>query len=88
MMVICEHRLHITSPIRAHRAAPWCNGVGRTSGDSYFSLVHEVALGGFILGTLEFKAMVGLYVLIILVLFIYLATRSIIRGVVHLVGGT
>jgi hypothetical protein len=50
MMVICERRLHITSPIRAHRAAPLCNGMGRTSGDSYFSLIHEVALGEIYIG--------------------------------------
>jgi hypothetical protein len=88
MMVMCEHRLHTTSPLWAHRATPRCNGMGRTSGDSYFSLIHEAALGGFISESLEFIAMVGLYVLIILVLLICMAMRSIIRGKVHLYGCT
>jgi hypothetical protein len=88
MMVMCEHRLHTTSPLWAHRATPWCNGMGRTSGDSYLSLLHEAALGGFISGTLESIAMVGLYVLIILVLLICMAMRSIIRGIVYLYGCT
>jgi hypothetical protein len=88
MMVMCEHWLHTTSPLWAHRATPRCNGMGRTSRDSYLNLIHEATLGGFISGTLEFVAMVGLYVLIILVLLICMVMRSIIRGIVHLYGCT
>jgi hypothetical protein len=88
MIVMCECRLHTTSPLWAHRATPHCNGMGRTLGDSYLSLIHEAALGGFLSGTLEFIAMVGLYVLIVLALHICMAMKSIIRGIVHLYGCT
>jgi hypothetical protein len=87
-MVTCERRLHTISPLWAHRATPRCNGMGGTLGDSYLSLIHEAALGGFISGTLEFIDMVGLYVLIILVLLICMTMRSIIRGIIHLYGCT
>ena len=34
MMVLCERRLHITSPIWAHRRTPYCNGVRESWEDS------------------------------------------------------
>jgi hypothetical protein len=88
MMVMCKRRLHTSSPLWANRTTPWYNGMCRTLGDSYLSLIHEAALGGFISGTLEFIAMVGLYVLIIIMLLICMAMRSIIRGIVHIYGCT